>query len=216
MRDPNRPLLDPIVWEEIRQLQYEIEQRNWKLITEFRIPSFIPLGNPNPPLRPEHFLKVLKSYAAELFKAEADRYEAEITNPYYSPWVARLEERIRDRVVEAVDKIQSADSDSMVLVHGVERHVMLNELRGVLWECGNAYRWKVPGADVPEHSVKAAQAALEARAGSLPAPTPATNLSSKPTERKALSDLYRKAFPGADFGRRFPCALVRSRKHALL
>src|ERR1035438_8269143 len=193
MNDPERPPLDTITWEQIRQLHHEIDQKKWKLIGEFRIARYIPPDVPVPPLRPQHFLRLLRSYAGELFKAEADKYDPLLTERYYPAWIARLEERIQKHVLGAIEKIQSVETDAGLLAHGIDHYAMVNELRNVLWECGNAYRWKVPNSDVSAQAIKSAQAALELLTGQ---PAPATSASTteqKPSERKAILDAYRAA-----------------------
>jgi hypothetical protein len=196
MNDPERPPLDAITWEQIHQLQHQIDQRNWKLIDEFRIPRFIPPNVPVPPLRPQHFLRLIRSYAAELFKAEADQYDPLLKERSYPAWIARLEERIKKHVLESVEKIQSAETDSGLLAHGVDHHVMVNEVRSALLECGNAYRWMVPGSGVSDQAIKSARAALELFTGEpTPAPTASKIDRPNPSERKATFDAYRSAFP---------------------
>jgi hypothetical protein len=197
MNDPERPPLDAITWEAIRQMQHEIDQKNWKLIGEFRIAPYIPPDVPVPPLRPQHFLRLLRSYAGELFKVEADRYDALLAEPFYPAWIARLEERIQKHVLGAVEKIQSVETDAGLLAHGVDHYAIVNELKGVLWECGNAYRWKVPNSGVAAQAIKSAQTALELLIGQPASVTPASTTEQRPSDRDALVISYRAAFPGA-------------------
>jgi hypothetical protein len=83
MNDPERPPLDAVVWEQIADSLHHIDERNWRLIAEFRVARFIPPSFPVPPRRPLHLLTLLREYAIELFAVEADHYEPFLADGRY-------------------------------------------------------------------------------------------------------------------------------------
>ena len=148
MNDPERPPLDAVVWEEIADSLHRIDELNWRLIAEFRVARFIPSSIPVPPHRPLHLLNVQREYATELLTAEADHYEPFLADGRYPAWIARLENRVLERVLKGVQQVEDGDPKATIGFHGLDHYKMVNELKGALWDRANGYRWRVPGSGV--------------------------------------------------------------------
>ncbi|MGO8720054.1 MAG: helix-turn-helix domain-containing protein [Acidobacteriaceae bacterium] len=141
MNDPERPPLDPIVQEQIRQLLYGVDRQHWPFIAEMRVAKFIPPSIPVPPQLPLQFLHILRTYASVLFKTEADQYQQFRDHRNYSPWLSRLADRTLMRVLESVEKIDQDDSSALLGYHGVTRPEMEKALRDTLTGMVHHYTW---------------------------------------------------------------------------
>jgi hypothetical protein len=139
MHDPERPPLDPIIKEQIDQKLYEIDQRYWRLIRNFRIPKFIPISSPVPPRRPAHFRFCLISYAQALFETEVPYYEPFRSNRNYPIWLSWLEGRISKRVQNAVEIAEREDAAATLGHHGISLPEIPEILRNRLGELTGKY-----------------------------------------------------------------------------
>ncbi len=189
MSDSAKPPLDPIVQEQISLLLHKIEEKYWAILCAMRVPRFIPASQPVPPQTPEQLLAYLRSYAAELFKIEADSYHEFVNAGPYPAWIGALEERILKRVLKAVEKIESADPNLILGFHGLAPHRMENELRGTLWEVANPYRWSVPGADVAARLIDAAHKSTRKLTQAVQPPTPIPAEDRKPSIAEQIRTL---------------------------
>ncbi len=180
MEDFQRPPLAPLVKEEISQSMHEIDQRYWPLIIEFRRARFIPPDVPVPPERPLQLLEAFRSYATELFDAEAGRYGPFRAEPLHAIWLSNLATRISVRIQEVFSKLEEGDPESTLFAHGV------NGLRldGIVNQAlsGLIRRYVQQGGE-PQKQIGPPEAAT------------ADKSPSKRPEREALRDAHRAAFP---------------------
>lgn len=191
MSEPDRPPLHPVTCEQIDMLLHKIDQRHWQIIAAFRIARFIPQAIPSPPQSPHHLMGAFRVYACDLFKTEADQYEQFLNDGRYGAWIARLEERVLKRVVDAATKIEDADKNLTLSYHGLNTQAITNELRGTLWEAGNSYKWKASGSGISPALVKAAQEKFAAQV-TPPAPQPAPNESGVTPQQESIADQIRQ------------------------
>jgi hypothetical protein len=154
MNDPERPPLDPIVIDEIRASVYQIDQKYYPLIGEFRIACFIPLTNPVPLPRPAQFVKCLQEYASLLFTVEADHYERFRGEGRHPQWVRRLADRIVLKVLDAVEKIDQGNLNVTVWNHGITQPDMKKAVQDALGKLANQYEWKDAGPRPQAEPVK--------------------------------------------------------------
>jgi len=112
------PPLDRLTFEEISQAAHEIDKRYWPLIIAFRVANFIPPSVPVPPQRPLQLIELFRSYALELFKAEADRFEPFRADRLYVPWLSDLSNRIGVHIQDVFRQLEEGDPDSLLTYHG--------------------------------------------------------------------------------------------------
>jgi DNA-binding XRE family transcriptional regulator len=152
MSEADRPPLDPITYEQIRELLYKVDQRLWPMIADFRVPRFIPLSTPVPPQRPLQLIRNLQSYASMLFKTEADQYEQFRDDGRYPAWLRGLGERVLARVLEAFERIEQGDANFTLSYHGIAHPTMISELRKILGDLVYLYTWKDSAERTPAES----------------------------------------------------------------
>lgn len=145
MRPPDRPPLDPTVYEQIDMLMHTVDHRHWKMIAGWRVPNFFPPGTPLPPPSPLHVLNAMQVYASALLKAEADQYEQYRGHERYVHWLALLADRILRRVIRAVESIDRADDKATLLYHGVGQPQIEEAVRSILWELTHPYTGGIAG-----------------------------------------------------------------------
>jgi hypothetical protein len=200
MNDPDKPQLDAIVFDKIALHWHEIGKDYWPKIAALRMPTFIPLSQPVPPRVPHVLLNLLLGYASILFSVEADQYAQFADDPRYPAWLSRLAERVLTKVTDAVEKIDKADNDQMLMVHGLEHHDMVNSIREFLWSMSTNYFQKaMPKVHpVPEEAPKTnmQQAATpQVSAAQAPSESLAPQIERPQIERAALRDTYMSVFP---------------------
>jgi DNA-binding XRE family transcriptional regulator len=134
------PPLSPLILEEIRQSIYKIDQRYWPLIIEFRVPRFTPPSVPVPPRRPLQLIELFRSYALELFKAEADRFEPFRADRLYVPWLSSLSNRIGVHIQDVFRQLEEGDPDSLLTFHGASNLRIGAAVNETLSEIARQYR----------------------------------------------------------------------------
>ena len=72
--------------------------------------------SPVPPQQPLHVLGTVSAYASQLFYVEAREYSRD---PQLGHWLEKLAERIKERVLRAVDKIDASPTAKRLSYHGV-------------------------------------------------------------------------------------------------
>ena len=186
MSDPEKPPLDPRVYEQIEMQLHQIDRRHWPWIAAMRVPRSIPPDEPVPPQTPHHLLNQLQWYASMLLKTEADQYEQFRHDERYQEWLSKLSERILDRVIKTADRIEDANLDQTLLHHGVTKLQIILAVRGILHELTHPYAGGI--ARIPTHA--------ELVVAQEPVPTEAA-AEAPQNDREALRDLYLAAFPDA-------------------
>jgi DNA-directed RNA polymerase specialized sigma24 family protein len=74
------------------------------------------------------------------FKAEADQYASFKADGRYPAWLDRLKERIVQRVLQALDRLDESDPDSLLLAyHGLQRSEIEKDLTQLLWDISRQY-----------------------------------------------------------------------------
>lgn len=148
-----RPPLDPLVYEGIELAMYQVDQEHWPRIERMRVPNFIPPNVPIPPRLPQQLLGEIGLYATNLFKAEADHYDRFRDDRNYPIWLSRLEDRTHERVLSALEKIDSYGSKATLYYHGISREEISNGLTKLLFELRSYYTWqRNDKADTPVSS----------------------------------------------------------------
>jgi hypothetical protein len=155
MNDPERPPLDPLAIDEIRASVYQIDEKYFPLIGEFRIAVFIPLSSPVPLPRPAQFVKCLQEYASSLFTVEADLFEQFRGDGRYPQWIRRLMDRIVVKVSETVEKIDQGNLNVTVWNHGIMQPDIKKAVEDVLSKLTSQYEWKEVGPPIQFESPKA-------------------------------------------------------------
>jgi DNA-binding transcriptional ArsR family regulator len=157
MSFPERPPLHPIVCEQIDVLLHKVDERHWPQIAAMRVKNYYPLDTPVPPQAPEHLRNQIHWYATDLFKTEADQYEQFRSDVRYGGWLSNLSDRTRERVMKALDRLESSDplakmigvtgSRGLILgYHGLTTQGVEEELRIMLLELRGQYeRGTAPG-----------------------------------------------------------------------
>jgi hypothetical protein len=193
MSDSDKPPLDPRVYEQIEMVMFQVDQRHWPFIAAMRVPRSIPLDEPVPPQLPHHFLNQVQWYASMLLKAEADQYEQFRNDKQYPEWLAKLTERILDRVLRTVDRIEQGKLDETLLYHGVTKLQIIFAVRGILRELTNPYTGGIAHLPTPVEMTEIERPAVQE------SPAPEVIDTAQPSDRKALRDSYLAAFPDAKF-----------------
>lgn len=135
-----RPPLHEIVLEQIEQLLHKVDERHWPSITEMRIKKYYPLDVPVPPQAPQQLLGNILWYASMIFGTEADQYEEFRNDGRYPAWLSRLADRTVKRVLAAVERLDGADSQALILgYHGLSKEKIEAELKSSLWEISKQY-----------------------------------------------------------------------------
>ena len=134
-----RPPLPPLVADQISQSMDEIDRRYWPQIIEFRVAKAIPPDIPVPRKRPHQLLELFKSYAKELYEAEASRYEPYRANRMYVAWLSNLNNRIAVRLQEVYKHLDESDRDSMLGYHGMSNLRIDADVHEVMFKLGNQY-----------------------------------------------------------------------------
>lgn len=147
MIDPERPPLHPFACEAIDQLLYKVDREHWPLITAMRVKIFYPLEEPVPPQAPRHLLSQIQWYADMLFKVEADQYAQFRDDGRYPAWLSRLGDRVIARVISALEKLEEADKNTLILgYHGLIKPDIVKHLQTVLREIIQQYeQGRAPG-----------------------------------------------------------------------
>lgn len=140
MNTLGRPPLHAITCEQIDQLLHRVDQQHWPNIVAFRAKRRYPLDEPIPPLTPEHLMSAIRWYASMLYKSEADQYEQFRSDSQYPVWLSRLSDRMIGRVMKALDQLDGADPDALLLsYHGLRKDQIETELKKFLWDIGKQY-----------------------------------------------------------------------------
>jgi hypothetical protein len=129
MINPERPPLHPVICEQIDMLLYRVDQRHWPLIEGMQVAVFIPPNIPVPPQLPLQLLGIVRAYAGDLYKSEADQYEQFRGDARYPAWLSKLAERVMGRVLESVDKIDHTNPNLLLGYHGLDQPTMSEGLR---------------------------------------------------------------------------------------
>ena len=195
MIDPERPPLDPLIFEEIKAECHALDLHHWPLLIAFQIPNFHPLNVPVPPSLPLNFREAVLAYAVSLFESEANHYERFRADNRYAPWLNRLEGRVLAKVTDALDKIEQGNPKSSLWYHGMSQQEIVAAVRVRLWEMSSSYWSKDYGP----------KAAIVVKAQEIPVPpnptatssskVPADQIERMQIERASLRDAYRNAFP---------------------
>jgi|GEM_PF-3687192 len=134
-----RPPLAPLVADEISQSMDEIDRRYWPQIIGFRVARFIPPDIPVPRQRPYQLLELFKSYAKELYEAEASQYEPFRASRMYVTWLANLNNRIAVRLQEVYKHLDESDPDFLLGYHGISNLRIDADAREAMFKLGNQY-----------------------------------------------------------------------------
>jgi hypothetical protein len=132
MSFPERPPLDPYTCEKIDSELHKFDELYWPKITAMRVKTYYAPDEPVPPQQPQHLLHEIEWYAERLFKVEADHYEQFRSDIQYGGWLAALANRVRVRVLNNLDTLESGVPGTMILgYHGlttprIEEYLMLS------------------------------------------------------------------------------------------
>lgn len=124
MSDPERPPLDPRVYEQIESALYKIDLNSWKQLSEMQVEPQLGLL-PSPPQLPIKLRGILHTYASLLFKTEADQYPTKDAHIEY--WLCQLLARVTNRVMLTVERVEKAGIfklGSSLKHHGLTRDEM--------------------------------------------------------------------------------------------
>jgi hypothetical protein len=120
-----RPPLDAYTCEKIDSELHKFDELHWPQITAMRVKSFFPPDEPVPPQQPEHLLREIKWYAERLFKVEADYYDPFRSDIRYGGWLTSLANRVRERVMKALEKLETSDTNALHKFVGVTGGLIL-------------------------------------------------------------------------------------------
>jgi hypothetical protein len=134
-----RPPLAPLVADEISQSMDEIDRRYWPLIIEFRVARFIPPDIPVPRQRPHQLIEVFKSYAKELYEAEASRYESFRASGMYPTWLSNLNNRIAVHLQKVFHHLEESAPSATLLYHGIVYLRIDADVRELMFALGKQY-----------------------------------------------------------------------------
>ena len=135
-----RPPLTALACEAIDRSLHDVDKVHWLLIGNYRIKRYYPLGTPVPPTARQHLLLAIRLYAMTLFSTEADQYERFRHDQQYTFWLSVLADRIKLRVLAALNTLEESEPDSMLLAyHGLQKADVEESLRGMLWERSRDY-----------------------------------------------------------------------------
>ena len=177
-----RPPLAPLTCEAIDQLLHRVDEQHWPAIASFRIKKHYPLDVPVPPQTPQHLMGAIRWYASMLYGTEADHYDQFRSQGSYPGWLSRLSDRVIARVMAAVERLDTAEADALLLnYHGLRKDEIERELRKFLWEIGRQYEQ----GDAPSQKRQRAPAATPVP----PQPTPTP--SNSPAAESIASQLKR-------------------------
>jgi hypothetical protein len=193
MNDPERPPLDPRVFEQILKVQHAVDKVQWPRIAAFMVPVYTLPSNPVPPPTPLELTSAIQLYADMLFKAEADQYSSFRDEPRYPAWLSRLADRISVRVLESVEKIEKAEFFRTLYGHGVNQLQMQEAIRESLNTTVTRYQWQDVGphpADTKPEEPQQMESVLAEQPQA-----PKTPPHSTQTQRVVLRDSYRALFP---------------------
>lgn len=149
MNKPDRPPLDPRVYELIASAWYVVDQEYWLVLASFRFPNVFPKDRPLPPKQPLQFLNLLQVYASRLLKIEADQYGQFKNDENYQYWLSTLSERIVEHVRTVVDRIRKIDLTQSFENQGVSELEIIYAVRGTLQELINPYTGGVQHLPTP-------------------------------------------------------------------
>jgi hypothetical protein len=189
MSEPDRPPLDPRVYDLIELTLYKADQRHWDQLAPMQVAPVVgfPKSLPPPKLR-ALLLNRLEVYAGELFKLEADQYSEFKNRAEYPAWLSRLADRVIARVFSRVEILERANKPATLAYHGLTDDEVRASLSKELWEIGTYYTWKDSSPQVPAEAANT-QPRVEL--------SPRIETSPKLSERIALFDSYRSSFPDA-------------------
>lgn len=192
MDDSERPPLPRILCDQIDLLLYKVDKRHWRQLAAMQVPHEVPPGEPRRPKMPAQLLNHLQWYASVLFTREVEQYGSVRRDANYQVWLSRLADRIVARVVDAVEEIDKGSDKASLKYHGLSQDETVAGLRELLSALVNKYVWE----QSPEFLKMKAQMA-EAPTVQEPPALPALEIatSPQPSDRKALLDSYRAAFP---------------------
>jgi hypothetical protein len=185
MSEPDRPPLNPIMFELIDQSLHKIDMDHWQLLAKMRVG--MQLGVPETlrvPKSPALLLKALQVYAGALFKAEADNYEELRKDGTYPAWLSRLSDRVVKRVLGIVDDLDRANVPASLKYHGLPESAIRMGLEQLLRGLENHYTWRDSGPQI-----RTAPPALQQPSA------PKSPADPELTARETLRDSYRAAFP---------------------
>lgn len=135
-----RPPLSALIYETLDDSLHKLDVTHWQIITARRIKKLYPPDSPVPSPAPQSLLRDIRSYASILFTSEADLYERVQQNAQYHEWLSGLANRVKERVLTALDRLEDGDPDSMLL--GVNRLLkpdVERSLEEMLWEMVRDY-----------------------------------------------------------------------------
>ncbi len=93
-----------------------------------------------------------------LFGTEADQYEQFRRDGRYPAWLSRLKDRVIARVKTALERLEDADPDAMILgYHGLTWSEIEQELSTVLWQIAVQYEHGVAPSQVAANQKTSAQ-----------------------------------------------------------
>lgn len=189
------PPMHPAARDQLKQLMFRLDQVHWQRIAEMRVKKYYPLDQPVPPQLPEVLMGQVRWYASMLFNTEADQYDQFRSDMRYGSWLAGLAHRVRARVMQALDRLEEGDKDSLILkYHGPHKVDVENDLRTLLDEIRGQYESGIAPSQrstaappPPPPKVQHQMAGEESK--------PAAAASSTAVERQALWAAYRREFP---------------------
>lgn len=155
MSEPDRPPLDPRVYDLIELTLYKADQRHWEQLEPMQVAPLTgpPKSLPAPRLR-AMLLNRLEVYAGDLFKLEADQYGEFKNRADYPAWLSRLADRVIARVFSRIEILERANEPSTLAYHGLTDDEIRADLSKMLWDIGNYYTWQDSGPQVPAQSVQ--------------------------------------------------------------
>jgi hypothetical protein len=153
MSEPDRPPLNPIMFELIDQTLHKIDMDYLPVLAARQVG--LQIGVPESlrvPKSPALLLNTLCDYAGALFRAEANNYEELRKGGTYPAWLSRLADRIAARVLKVVEDVDRMNIPASLKYHGVTEADMRDHLKEFLAGAVNRYAWKDSGPMAPTPS----------------------------------------------------------------
>ena len=117
---PDKPLLDPYIWELIELDLHKVDKSWWTTFSAMAVSvslSFLGFkedSGPPPPKQPIQLKMYLNSYASELFNEEFRYYP---NDPDCSThWAQKLAERVEARIIQRIGEIEASKFAGSIMV----------------------------------------------------------------------------------------------------
>jgi len=203
-RMSERPPLSALIYETLDGSLHKLDTTHWQIIAARRIKKFYPLDAPVPSPAPQSLLRDIRGYASILFTSEADIYERVRQNTQYHQWLSWLANRVKARVLTALDRLEDADPDSMLLgVNGLLKRDVEHSLEEMLWEMVRDYSQGRAPSQVSRNRIDGKPHLAPEPHTDLPKPAPITRMSASITSpsaaRKMEAYLLAKGIGLTDF-----------------